>query len=181
MGMMLISVQNCIVCSCPMTILFSFGNHNYVNSAMSVMHSRGIQLRCIFQRNIHIHRTSTYLQIWTFSEEADPPSLSRSFRGDFCGQHPRTQQANSNYSIQNVQHYKKCLYNFDTLTPHFYIIKLGFIGVYIIFLISALNIDCGYSLEPPHRGGSNEYAQFMFLSRNMKNIITLLSKKIRFW
>ena len=26
-----------------------------------------------------------------------------------------------------------------------------------IFHISAQNIDCGYSLEPPHRGGSNEY------------------------
>ena len=26
-----------------------------------------------------------------------------------------------------------------------------------IFLISAQNIDCGYSLEPPRRGGSNEY------------------------
>ena len=29
--------------------------------------------------------------------------------------------------------------------------------VYIIFLIPAQNIDCGHSLEPPHRGGSNEY------------------------
>ena len=29
------------------------------------------------------------------------------------------------------------------------------------------NIDCGYSLEP--RGGSNEYPQSMFLSRNKKN------------
>ena len=26
-----------------------------------------------------------------------------------------------------------------------------------IFHISALNIDYGYSLEPPRRGGSNEY------------------------
>ena len=25
---------------------------------------------------------------------------------------------------------------------------------------------CGYSLEPPRRGGSNEYPQSMFLSRN---------------
>ena len=25
-----------------------------------------------------------------------------------------------------------------------------------IFHISAKNIDCGYSLEPPRRGGSNE-------------------------
>ena len=38
-----------------------------------------------------------------------------------------------------------------------------------IFHISAQNIDCGYSLEPPRRGGSNEYQQSMFLSRNNKN------------
>ena len=36
------------------------------------------------------------------------------------------------------------------------------------FHISAQNIDCGYSLEPPRRGGSNEYPQSMFLSRNKK-------------
>ena len=35
-----------------------------------------------------------------------------------------------------------------------------------IFYISAQNIDCGYSLEPPRRGGSNEYRQSIFLSRN---------------
>ena len=29
------------------------------------------------------------------------------------------------------------LYNFDTLKPHFYIVKLEFTGVFIIFLISA--------------------------------------------
>ena len=31
-----------------------------------------------------------------------------------------------------------------------------------IFHISAQNIDCGYSLEPLRRGGSNEYPQSMF-------------------
>ena len=41
---------------------------------------------------------------------------------------------------------KTCLYNFDPLKSHFYIVKLGFRGAYII---SAQNIDCGYSLEPP--------------------------------
>ena len=30
-----------------------------------------------------------------------------------------------------------CLYNFEPLKPHFYIAKLGFTGVYIIFLIFA--------------------------------------------
>ena len=39
-----------------------------------------------------------------------------------------------------------------------------------IFHISAQNIDCGYSLELPRWGSSNEYPQSMFLSRNMKNI-----------
>ena len=32
---------------------------------------------------------------------------------------------------------KTRLYNFNTLKPHFYIVKLGFTGVYNIFLISA--------------------------------------------
>ena len=31
-----------------------------------------------------------------------------------------------------------------------------------IFLIFAQNTDCGYTLEPPHRGGSNENPQSMF-------------------
>ena len=58
---------------------------------------------------------------------------------------------------------KTRLYNFDPLKSHFYMVKLGFTGVYIIFLISAQNIDCGYSLEPPRRGGgSNENPQSMF-------------------
>ena len=35
-----------------------------------------------------------------------------------------------------------------------------------IFHISAQNIDCGYSLELPWWGDSNEYPQSMFLSRN---------------
>ena len=39
------------------------------------------------------------------------------------------------------------------------------------FQISAQNIDCGYSLEPPRRGGSNEYPQSMFMNRNKKNYV----------
>ena len=34
-------------------------------------------------------------------------------------------------------------YNFEPLKPQFYIVKLGFTGVYIVFLISAQNIDWG--------------------------------------
>ena len=44
---------------------------------------------------------------------------------------------------------KTRLYNFVSLKPHFYIVKLEFTGVYIIFLL-LLKTDCGYSLELPH-------------------------------
>ena len=54
------------------------------------------------------------------------------------------------------------LYNFDPLKLHFYIVELGFTGVFIIFLISAPKHRLWYSLEPPRRGGSNEYPQSMF-------------------
>ena len=37
-----------------------------------------------------------------------------------------------------------------------------------IFHISAQNIDCGYSLEPPRRCGSSEYVQSMFLAEIRK-------------
>ena len=75
---------------------------------------------------------------------------------------------------------KTRLYNFYPLKPHFYIVKLGFTGVYIIFLISAQNIDCGYSSEPPRRGGSNEYPQSMFWAEIWK-ISEFLSENFHFF
>ena len=55
---------------------------------------------------------------------------------------------------------KTCLFkyieNFTTKKENLQIKKSD------IFLISAQNIDCGYSLEPPRRGGCNEYPQSIF-------------------
>ena len=48
---------------------------------------------------------------------------------------------------------KTCLYYFDPLKPHFYIVKLEYT---LFFLLLLKNIDCGYSLELPCQGGSNE-------------------------
>ena len=53
--------------------------------------------------------------------------------------------------------------NFTNKTENFHTKVLRF----IIFLLK--NIDCGYLLEPPRRGGSIKYPQCMFLSRNKKN------------
>ena len=38
---------------------------------------------------------------------------------------------------------KTCLYNFDPLKPHFYIVKLEFAGVYSIFLILLKTCNVG--------------------------------------
>ena len=52
---------------------------------------------------------------------------------------------------------KTCLYNNDTLKPHFYIVKLGLQG-YTLFVLFLLK----------NRGGSNEYTQSMFLAEIWK-------------
>ena len=67
---------------------------------------------------------------------------------------------------------KTCLYNFDPLKSHFYIVNWGLQGYTLFFLFLLKNIDNGYSLEPPRRGGSNENPKSMFLSRNMKKKIS---------
>ena len=70
------------------------------------------------------------------------------------------------------------------LNPYIYTVKLEFTGVYFYFRISAQKhrlLECGYSLETPRRGGSNEYLQSMFLSRNMKTAKIFHLKVFVFW
>ena len=50
-----------------------------------------------------------------------------------------------------------------------------------IFHISAQTIDCGYSLEPPRRGGSNEYPQFMFWAEIRKIMYTPVNPSFTIW
>ena len=57
---------------------------------------------------------------------------------------------------------KTCPCNIYPLEPHFYIANLGYCRGILFFLFLLQNIDCGYSLEPPRRGGSNVYPQSMF-------------------
>ena len=76
---------------------------------------------------------------------------------------------------------RTCPCNVYPLEPHFYIAKLGFAGVYLFFLFLLQNIDCGYSLELPHRGSSNVYPQSMFLSKNRKNIFFFSNEIFNFF
>ena len=78
----------------------------------------------------------------------------------------QTPQATASYVCLPLRKHAlfKYVENFTTKNENFQIKKnLKF------FHITAQNIDCGYSLEPPRRCGSKEYPQSMLLSRNKKN------------
>ena len=72
-----------------------------------------------------------------------------------------------------------CLYNFDSLKPHFYIVKLGFYRVYIIFLISAQNHRLWVLVRTASPRRFERVPTIYILSRNMKNKISFLPKKFR--
>ena len=44
--------------------------------------------------------------------------------------------------------------------------------IFLIYLLKELIVGSGYTLELPPRGGSNEYPQSMFCSKNKKNRYT---------
>ena len=71
------------------------------------------------------------------------------------------------------------LYNYENLPMQYTRIFLSPVKIEnfmrkisIFFHLFAQNIDCGYTLEPPRRGGSNEYPQSMFWRKNKKNRYT---------
>ena len=138
--------------------------------------------RCIMHSLWFCHNSKQMLQsrICAYHHVNDvdccPCSRFRYQQACFCGVYmwltkDHMGRVKRKYAFKHTQDdIKTYLLNSDPLKPHFYIVKLGFTGVYIIFLFLLKNIDCGYSLEPPPWGGSNEYPQSMLSSRNMKNI-----------
>ena len=49
------------------------------------------------------------------------------------------------------------------------LIDCFFFFFFFFFFFNGFAIDCGYSLEQLQQGGSNEYPQSMFWSKNKKN------------
>ena len=90
------------------------------------------------------------------SEDLDQPPRSNLLDFFICS----SVVASKHYENTPIQIYRKVHLK---KTEHFQIKNSD------SFHIFAQNIDCRYPLEPPRWGGSNEYPQSMFLSRNKKN------------
>ena len=48
----------------------------------------------------------------------------------------------------------------------------------LLIIIFAQNIDCGYTLESPRRGYSNEYTKSMFWNNNKNNRFTPVNPRV---
>ena len=68
----------------------------------------------------------------------------------------QTMKGMSDFSSLRKQAYSNILENLPAKYENFQI------KIIIFFVCLLKNIDCGYSIEPPRRGGSNEYPQSMF-------------------
>ena len=82
--------------------------------------------------------------------------------------------------MQIGHHKNTCLYNFNPLKPNFYIVKLGFTGVYFIFLISAQKHRLWVLVKTASARRFERVPQIYVLSRNMKNIRVFLSEYFQF-
>ena len=74
---------------------------------------------------------------------------------------------------------KTRLYNIDPLKTHFYTVKLGFTGVYIIFLISAKKHRLWVLVRTASPRQYNEYPQSMFLAEILKISELFLSENFQ--
>ena len=129
--------------------------------------------RSVFVKGVFIlsakHHSKTHVIINTVMKQ------SKGRSGDLKPEHKKT---TNRTTMGPTTIMKTCLYTVDPLKPHFYIVKLGFAGAYIIFLFLLKNIDCRYSLEPPRRGGSNEY---LCLEQNYEKHQNFYLKIFNFW
>ena len=107
----------------------------------------------------------------------DPPALSP-FRVLPISEGTRyTRKHTGNHKRTSWQHTYIIL---TPLNPTFIYTKTGdYRGINYFFLFLLKHIDCGYSLEPPRRGGSNEYSNLYF-DQKYEKYQNVLSKNFHF-
>ena len=97
-----------------------------------------------------MHSTITHFNVFFFSDFADNAEV---LNGDALWKTPILYMPLLKYAYSNIFKIS------PPKTESFQIKKSD------IFHFSDQNIDCGYSLEPPRQGGSNEYPQSMFFEQ----------------
>ena len=100
------------------------------------------------------HRSETYIIKNTLMKQ------SKGRNKDLAGTQENHKEYHDGQTTLRKHAYSNIL---KTLQPEKEIIQIK--NSDFFFHINAQNITCGYSLEPPRRGGSNEYPQSMFLAK----------------
>ena len=136
----------------PWKFVLDRGNSSHWKLIIALVHeTNGRQFRDVFPIFYEIilcwvyslESSNEYTQHIFYDKEIFPKMVLHICFHELSELFPRDSKMSSNYS-RRTSHpcsshctTKTCLYNFDPLKPHFYIVKLGLTGVYIIFLISA--------------------------------------------
>ena len=100
-------------------------------------YNRYPELICIFYEEVRIKQCISYILFysWRFFYNSKLNLMATSLKTNAV--------VTRFYNTPGLGIRTTRLYSFDPLKPHCYVVKLGFTGVYIIFLITAQNIDCG--------------------------------------
>ena len=140
--------------------------------------------------NIHLNEAlqmSTTNMCFCWDILVDTPAISRYGTGMHTYEKTveytvteKTEQQNVRELLQTFRFITRtCLFKYiENFTTKKWKISDKKFWYFFIFLFK--NIDCGCSLEPPQRGGSNEYPQSMFLSRIKKNNIYLCKPQFHY-
>ena len=116
-----------------------------LNSKRSTTDRRFKMSRCTaFLTRLHVHKAKSHISLRMRAKCSEPPLVDSLWKHAYSTILKILPPKNENFQIKNSD----------------------------IFHISAQNIDCGYSLEPPRRGGSNEYPQSMFWAKIWKIMYT---------
>ena len=129
----------------------------------------------------HVARQTNVEHHWPLLDETKKKKTKKKKKNKKKKKKKKTKKQKTNSSDEQVQTKDIGFDSVEPLRKHAYLNILKIfppknenfqIKNSYIFHISAQNIDCGYSLETPRRGGSNEYPQSMFWAEIRKIMYT---------
>ena len=130
-----------------------------------------------FNLNLQRSHGMQFIRFFLHYVKYEITSFSMSYISDWSQN--RTGRVGKTQILNNIT--KTYLYNSDPLKPNFYIVKLGFTGVYIILLISTQKHRLWVLVRTASPRRFKRVPTIYVLSRNKKNIRFFYLKIFSFW